>query len=197
MKDILTIKGKKMKNLVLMLMIFGFGSNAFANSYTCAKMVYSAGWLKKYEYLGNTWGENTKKSGALSSTFNASVEKTTSSVDPGVTTKNFVSTMQYSSSWGECSILEYNITKQMREDFIDQNMDTIKTEIALGDGVQVDSLAFVSGCRNLNETQWKRVLREKSLDLYDQNDAKGFVKALDQIIIQEKGLNGHCSLVSG
>ncbi len=185
-----------MKSLYLTALLLCLGSNAFANSYSCAKMVFAGGWFKKYQYLGNTWGENTKKSGVLSSIVHSSIEKTTSSVDPGVSTQNFVSSMQYTSSWGECSILDYQITKQMREDFIEQNMDTIKKEIALGDGVQVESLAFVSGCHNLSETKWKRVLREKSLELYDQTDVKGFVKTLDQIIVQDKDLDGRCSLVN-
>ncbi len=186
-----------MRNLLLLVMVFGFGSNAYANQYACAKMVYSNGWLRKYDYLGNTWGANTQKSGVLSSMVHSSIEKTTSSVDPGVSTKNFVSTMQYTSSWGECSMLNYNITQQMREDYIDQNMNVIKTQVALGDGVHVDSLAFVSGCHGLDEVLWKNVLREKSLQLYDQENAKGFVKTLDQIISQEPAFTGKCALVSG
>ena len=184
-----------MRIAIILLLVTFTGSSAFANIYTCAKMVYSAGWLKKYDTLGETWGANTKKMGILSSVAHSSIEKTTSSVDPGVTTKTFVSTVQYTSSWGECSILDYQITMQMRKDYIEQNADEIKTQIAMGDGIHVDSLAFVSGCHDLNETAWKKSLKERAVKFYESKDATDFVNSLDEMIKSDKNFAGHCSLV--
>ena len=171
-------------------------SSALADKYSCAKMVAAGGWFKKYEYIGNTWGANTQKSGVLSSILHSSIEKTTSSVDPGISTKNLVSTLQYSSSWGECSMLNYEVTMQMRKDYIEQNADEIKTEIALGQGIHIDSLAFVSGCHNLNETAWKESLQNRAVEFYEQKNANDFVNVLDRMIQTEPKLAGLCSLES-
>jgi hypothetical protein len=73
-------------SLVAALILSFTALPAHADYYQCAKKVYEAGWLKKYQYKGETWAANTKKSGLLSSTMNVSTENTTSSVDPGVTT---------------------------------------------------------------------------------------------------------------
>ena len=179
--------------LVALLGVF-INSSAFADTYTCARMVYAGGWLKKYEYLGNTWGANTKKSGVTSSSVHSSIEKTTSSVDPGVSTKNWVSSMQYTSSWGECSMIDSAITMKMREDYIEQNADEIKSEIAMGDGIHVDSLAFVSGCHGINEAQWKKSLQDRAVKFYERTNAKDFASDLNDMIQSSQDFASHCSL---
>lgn len=185
-----------MKYILLTLMVLvGAPQLANADVYSCAKMVYKDGWFKKYEYLGNTWGANTKKHGALSSVAGSSVEQTTSSLDPGVTTGNSVSTMQYLSSWGECSMLELHITRQMREEYIDQNMPEIKKQVAIGAGHHVDSLAFVSGCLGIDRETWTKGLQQKTAAFYDARTGKAFADEIDAFVASHSELKAKCRVL--
>lgn len=168
---------------------------AHADSYSCAKMVYKDGWLRKYEYLGNTWGANTKKSGILSSTAGSTVEKITSSVDPGVTTGNGMSSIQYVSSWGECAMVEMMITKQIREEYIDQNMSEIKRQVAMGQGYHVDALAMISGCDLQNASEWSRALQRNTGELYDLNSGAAFASQLNAIVLSNSSLRTTCAVL--
>ena len=187
---------KSLKGFILMMLVFSVSESVFADTYSCAKMVYKDGWLKKYEYLGNTWGANTKKNGALSSTGGSSTERMTASVDPGVSTGNFMSSMQYSSSWGECSMLEMFITQQFRQDYIEQNMDDIKKQIALGKGHHLDSLAFLSGCSQIERSEWSTELQSNTESFYDLIDVKKFDHKLESVIHGNSNLNQHCIMPS-
>jgi hypothetical protein len=105
-----------------------------ADYYGCYKKIYESGWLKKYEYKGQTWAANSKKSGPLSSTGGVTTENTTSSVDPGVTTGEISSFAQYTSSWGECAAVNMEISMKFRDDYLEQNLHEIKKQVALGNG---------------------------------------------------------------
>ena len=164
-----------------------------ADAYTCAKKVVADGWLKKYEYLGNTWGANTKKSGSFGSSSGSTTENSTASFDPGVTTGKYQSTTQYSSSWGECSMLEMYITRQMREDYIEQNHAEIKKQIAQGDGHHLESLAFLSGCSQVQSERWKGTLRAKAVELIEAELASDWSDVLDQSIESDPELKSACS----
>jgi hypothetical protein len=167
------MKNFRQSILVLVSILF-LTSFARADYYSCAKMIYKDGWLKTYEYKGNTWGANTKKHGALTSTGGATIENTTSSVDPGVTTGEFMSSSQYSSSWGECSAVDQLISRKMREDYIEQNMGEVKKQIAIGDGYHIDSLAFMAGCQGIDRAGWSQTLQNKTAEFYDLKAGKTF-----------------------
>jgi hypothetical protein len=167
-------------------------SNAFADAYSCAKKVYENGWLRKYDYKGQTWGAGTKKSGVTSSTIHLSTENVTSSVDPGVTTGQYMSSTEYSSSWGECSMVDMEIARQFRDDYIDQNLHEIKKQIAIGDGYHLESLATLSGCKGENGATWKRTLQSHTGELYDVESGREFSDKLDTIIQHQQELNAVC-----
>ena len=84
----------------------------------------------------------------------------------------------------------------MREDYIDQNSDEIKTEIAMGDGLHVDSLAFVSGCHGVNEALWKKSLQDRAVKFYERKSAKEFVSDLEDMIQSNPDFASHCYLAS-
>lgn len=168
---------------------------ANADMYSCAKMTYKDGWLTKYEYLGNTWGANTKKHGAVSSSVGSSIENTTSSVDPGAYTGKFTSSVQFVSSWGECSILDYYITKKHREDYIDQNIHEIKKQVAMGAGHHIDSLAFISGCRGISKETWSRSLQQRTAALYDAENGAAFASELNSIVSGNDELKSNCQIL--
>ncbi len=167
---------------------------ANANMYGCAKMIFKDGWLRKYEYKGETWGAATKKGGILSSTVGSSIETTTSSVDPGVSTGQYMSVTQYSSSWGECSMLDYHITRNTRDGYIEQNMPEIKKQLAFGEGMHVDSLAFLSGCKQIDRASWTKALKDHTVEFYDSNSKAEFSGVLDRVINQNSALKSACYL---
>ena len=185
---------KKIVSFAVFSLFLAQANTALADQYSCAKMVYKDGWLKTYEYKGNTWGANTKKHGAVSSTVGSSTEQTTASFDPGVTTGGYMSSSQYSSSWGECSMLEYHITKQMREEYIDQNLQEIKKQVALGEGNHVDALAYLSGCKGIEKAQWKRELQGSMERLYDAKTGASFAGQVSGMIQQNADFSKQCQL---
>lgn len=168
------------------------GASAKADVYGCAKQVVADGWLKKYEYLGNTWGANTKKSGSSGSASGSTTENTTASVDPGVSTGKMQSSTQYSSSWGECSILEMNITQQMRENYIDQNVVELRKQIAQGSGHHLMSLAFLSGCNQLDSSLWSKTLQDQTSQFYEAQTGAQWSEILNKSISSEPELSSRC-----
>lgn len=185
-----------MKHFIVCLALLTTSTAVYADMYSCAKMVYKDGWLRKYEYLGNTWGANTKKNGVTTSLGGSSIEKTTSSLDPGVTTGNVMSSAQYSSSWGECSMMNYHITRNTREKYIEQNMGDIIKQVAMGDGHHVDTLAFVSGCREIDRDVWRRSLQSRTAELYDAKTGAAFSEQLQVVIDREPSLKTNCQMVT-
>ena len=176
------------------LIIFFLSLTAKADYYGCYKMIYKDGWFKTYEHKGNTWGANTQKHGVLSSVAGSTTEGSTASLDPGVTTGQSSSSVQFSSSWGECSGVDILITKEMRNDYIEQNIVEIKKQIALGKGHHLASLAQVSGCKGTLSARWTSQLRFHMSDFYDANTGKAFGQMLDEVIQQDQILRMNCKV---
>lgn len=164
----------------------------FGNVYKCAKMVYSQGWLTKYDVKGNTWGANTKKHGTTGSTVGYSSETSTASIDPGVTTGHSLSSAQYSSSWGDCNILEMEIASEVRKQYIAQNMMEIKKQVAMGSGHHLDSLAYLSGCQGISAEIWRQNLQRETVSIYDSASAEQIVEVLKAITKRDHHLVERC-----
>src|SRR5438128_409745 len=134
--------------LISFAIILGtFGSQSHATK--CGEFIYNKHcWLKHYEWLPNTATENTKKNGIASSTIRPSTENSTAAVDPGVSTGASTGSSQSMSSWGECSWWARMTGKStMLEKYMEQNLDQIKKQAALGKGGHMVSIALMSGCR--------------------------------------------------
>ena len=183
---------KSCVRIICAFLLFLVNGVAHADMYKCAQMVYKDGMLKKYEYKGNTWGANTKKHGVFSSTTGSTTETTTASVDPGVSTKQLLSSAQYSSSWGECSAIDYEITQEFRSDYIKQNIVEIKKQISVGDGYHLASLAFLSGCKQIDRAEWTTTLQKNFETLYDASNEVQFDKQLQQLIHSDRALASQC-----
>lgn len=184
---------KSGNRIICALVIFFLNGVAYADMYKCAQMVYKDGMFKKYEYKGNTWGANTKKNGVFSSTTGSTTETTTASVDPGVSTKQLLSTTQYSSSWGECSAIDYHITQEFRSNYIKQNIVEIKKQISVGEGYHLASLAFLSGCKQIDRTGWISTLQKNFEGLYDANTELQFDRQLQSLINSDSTLASQCN----
>jgi hypothetical protein len=185
-----------MRNILALCVLLGvaFAQVALADYYSCPKKVYSEGWLRKYDYKGETWAADTHKGGAFVSTSHVSTESTTSSVDPGVSTGEMISSSQYTSSWGECAMIDQVIAMNMREDYIDQNLGEIKKEIAQGTGYHIDSLANLSGCSDAAAVTWAEALQAHTGEFYDSADGHAFVKVLNNVIHGNSALSSACQM---
>ena len=91
-------------------------------------------------------------------------------------------------------MLEWHITQQFREDYIDQNLHDIKKQIAQGQGHHVDSLAFISGCKGIDRAQWSSSLQSQTAELYSVKSGKAFSQQLDSMIQSKTGLNSKCKM---
>lgn len=91
-------------------------------------------------------------------------------------------------------MLEMYTTENFRKEYIDQNMIEIKKQIALGEGHHVDSLAFLSGCVNIDRQNWVGNLKSNMPELYDAQSSDAFVGQLKGIIESDSELNAHCKL---
>lgn len=174
------------------LVLFLLSDVARADMYKCAQMVYKDGMFKKYEYKGNTWGANTKKHGVFSSTTGSTTETTTASLDPGVSTKQLLSTAQFSSSWGECAAIDYEITQEFRSNYIKQNIVEIKKQISVGDGYHLASLAFLSGCTQIDQAAWILRLQQNFEPFYDASNETQFDRQLQDVIHSDTALASQC-----
>lgn len=179
----------KIVSLVLVLSAAHFAN---ADIDGCEKYQYKDGWLKKYEHKGNTWGANTKKHGLLSSTIGAYLESTTSSVDPGVTTNKAMSSVQFTSSWGECAAVEMFYVKNFRKNYIEQNLDEVKKEIAMGRGRHVETLAHLSGCRHADSAVWSQTIQSLTPAIYDLKDGAAIGSQIDSMILKNSDLSQKC-----
>jgi|GEM_PF-1692088 len=188
----MTVSSRRVLFAALVSMMSFTAFNAYAGYYDCAKKIYEGGWFRKYEYKGETWGANTKKSNAISSTTHVATENTTSSLDPGVFTGHFVSMSQYTSSWGACAAVDIEISQMFRQEYIEQNLHEIKKQIASGEGYHLDSLAVLSGCQGYVSPEWNQTLQSHIEMLYDANDGKSFSQVLDQVIEQNPTLATLC-----
>ena len=180
------------RGLGLLVLVSLWPLQSRADYYGCNKMIYEAGWLRKYDYKGQTWAAGTKKSGPTSSTVHVSTENSTSSVDPGVTTGHWTSSSQYTSSWGECAAVDIEIAQQFRDQYIDQNLHEIKKQVAAGTGYHVEALAVLSGCKGPGSSAWGQTLQRHTGDFYDTDSGREFRSILDAIIKDNPQLSAEC-----
>lgn len=89
--------------------------------------------------------DTTSKEGLTKYSSQSSTQGSTISLDPGVSTNNVTGSTQFTSSFGECAMFGYQSTDR-RDAFIASNWDSLREEIALGDGDHLAALADLSGC---------------------------------------------------
>ena len=85
------------------------------------------------------------KQGTTKYSTEASTQASTRSVDPIVSTNSSTGSTQYSSSFGECSLLG-QMHENKRDAFIVASFQSIRDELAVGDGPHLAALASLSGC---------------------------------------------------
>jgi hypothetical protein len=188
----------------LVLIIVGLGILTTVVSFEaratpCGEFIYNKnGWLRKYKWLPNTATENTKKNGIASSTIQPSIEQTTASVDPGVSTGATISETQSMSSYGPCSFMKIMTGKaELRREYIKENLEDIKKQAAVGRGGHLESLALMSRCSPMS-SQRMAVLMQKDLSrIYDfaPSRAADFATYIDSLIDSDRELGLQCSKI--
>lgn len=130
------------------------------------------GLYKKYEWGGvgdhniNAMTKETKKSGSSTATAKISTEGSTAVLDPKYSTNVTRSETQSTSSWGDCSLFGLLERKAQRQAFIAQNLDQIKIEVAKGQGLHLESLAWLSLCENGTNSEFDMVLQKNFRQIF-------------------------------
>lgn len=178
-------------------MIVLFGSPAFAiDSAKCSRMLNDGMW-KNYKWGGI--GESnakaitaeTKSSGPTTATSKISTEGTTALSDPVYYTNVSRSQTQSLSSWGNCSLFALQERKEQREQYVRQNFDQIKKDIANGDGLHMETLSWFALCDDQAQASFNETLQTKFEQLGSSSESD-FSKKMDQIVADNKSLTGKC-----
>lgn len=168
------------------------------NTYKCSK-VLNYGFLRKYEYIGigegnmNATTQGIKKDGSFQTSTQSYSEQTTSSVDPGASTRRFLSTSQFSSSFGDCSLMAQREIREERDHYIAINLDELKKEMALGRGLHLETLASYSLC-DVDANQELATQLQKNFRSMVDGDAKEVSNRISDIIRNHVVLQKACDL---
>ncbi len=119
--------------------VFAFFSIAIYStqvfSSPCGEVLYNKhGMLGTYRYANLNITEGSKKFGYTSWSSGVSTENTTAVTDPGVTTGASTYTKQVLSTVGECKWFGLVYIQEKRKEFIAQNIEVLKNELAFGQG---------------------------------------------------------------
>lgn len=181
----------------ILLLIFFFGLPAFAiDSAKCSTMLNDGMW-KKYKWGGvgesnaKAMTAETKTAGSTTATSRISTEGSTAISDPVYYTNISRSQTQSLSSWGACSLFALQERKQQREQYVRQNFDQIKKDIANGDGLHMETLSWFSLCDDQALDSFNETLQQKFVKLGSSAEAD-FSKNMDQIVADNKSLTGKC-----
>jgi len=181
-----------MKPLILFIFaIFAFNAYGYDDK-KCFKF-YTKNGMRKYDYFGGFSSEASKKYGSSKATSQATTQSTTMAVDPMVYTGQSTSTVQYISSWGECSWLGLNNDQMQRESYIARNIDEIKQEVATGEGEHLQALFVLTGCDDSLHADFNKVLQQNfdRLDRID-NETSWFSIEMDDILSKHHGFVKGC-----
>lgn len=155
------------------------------------------GMWKKYKWGGigesnaNAITAETRSSGPTTATSRISTEGTTALSDPVYYTNVSRSQTQSLSSWGDCSLFALQERKEQREQYVRQNFDQIKKDIANGDGLHMETLSWFSLCDDQAQGSFNETLQAKFERLGSSSESD-FSKTMDQIITDNKSLTGKC-----
>jgi hypothetical protein len=170
---------------------------SMAQATKCGQVVYNKhGMLRKYEVLPLDISEGLKKHG-VSSTSPGTTETTTASVDPGVTTGTSDSQTQSTSTKGDCKWGGFfgAAERQDLEHYVEQNLNQIKNQMAVGQGGHIEMLASYSNC---NQAKIFGQALQKNMNKFidfNEKDSKAFVDQIQELISTDDNLSLQCQSV--
>ncbi len=171
-------------SIIILLSVFSFSGVAYASK--CGEFVYNKkGMLRKYQYLNLHLTENTKKHGSSSSSFGITTESSTASIDPGVYTGQVTGAAQSTSSRGESkmdptAMMDLFGSREEYKDYIAQNLDEVKKEVAQGDGGHLHTLAAAHRCDALAFGKTAQKSMERIVDL-DVSSTEAFLVSMNAV----------------
>jgi hypothetical protein len=178
-----------MKFLLFMSTLF---LSQFSFASKCGEEIYNKrGMLTKYEYLNLTITEQTKKHGTSTSSA-ISTESSTAALDPGVTTGFSSGLKQSLSTNGPCKWFGLMVyIGHHRKEFIAQNMDILKNEMAKGQGEMLEMLVHSYFCPQLKEKNAQKMIQNNFVqENLAQSNAHELNLKVEKIL--NSGFNGQC-----
>lgn len=179
------------------LIVTFLSSSAWAiDSNKCSGLL-NKGLYKKYKFAG--MGEanmkavtgETKNSNIASASSKISTENTTVISDPKYYSNVSTSQTQSTSSFGECSAFALQERRDLRDQYVAQNLDQIKKDVAMGDGGHLEVLSWFSLCEDSALREFNEALQNNLAKLVSL-EASAFSKNLDQVIRADAGLAKKC-----
>lgn len=104
------------------------------------------------------------------------------------------STTQFTSSWGECSMLGSG--EEEKKAFVSYNVENLKIDISKGGGEYTDTYASLSGCSDNTKKEFAEYLQKNFIKIYSanlDNSPEKIYNNIEQIIKENKKLTVACS----
>lgn len=156
----------------------------------CFKVTHGAG-LVTYDFPGYSSAEYiTKKHGTTMGTLVYTQQSATASVDPSVTTGHFTSTSQFSSSEGGCSYYSYH--REVRKQYVADNLRPILESVAVGRGEHMKSLYRFSLCANGGYDQFRSQLQARYSSMAHAESEAEALRTVDRLIGEDDILKSRC-----
>jgi hypothetical protein len=184
----------------LLLVCLFCATPAFAfHDTACAEKVWLAkGLFRKYELKYSTVDYISCKASTDESSIEVSTKSTlqnsTASLDPGITTGQAISTTQYSLSFGDCSGWADNQNWVKRETYVAENMGQIRKDVALGNGEYIETIAYLSGCPASAKESFAKLLHNHYDSLFRNSEGWRFGSDVDALLREDSGLKHLCEL---
>jgi hypothetical protein len=180
---------------LLLLFLLNFSASA-TNTAACSRML-NEGWYKTYQFSGYGWANNDaitaefRRAGSSTGSTNVSSDHSTALLDPKHSTNVTYSYTQGTSSFGECSVLGLRERRKQRDLYIVQNFDQVRKDIAVGRGLHMETLAWLSLCDVDAQHDFNSLLQSHYEDIYTSNSAQPG-SAIDQLIGASPEMNQKC-----
>lgn len=177
-----------------------FGNEPDPKWRDCLQQINNRGLLRtyhlKYDYpfctRTSSTNENFSKASSASST-----EQSTASVDPGITTGNWESQTEYTSSKGKCGLFwSQNSSWWKRQVFVAENYPELRRDVARGDGEYLDALQHLSLCQGVSQRAFSSALKAAYRELYQSDDLQTFSQQVDAVIRSHPSLATGCRQLS-
>ncbi len=178
--------------LLVVLLLAIFSTQTFASP--CGDVIYNKhGMFRKYKYVNLDLSELTKKHGTTGWTSNASTETTTAVTDPGVTTGASSAIQQSLSTKGQCKWFGLVYVAEKRVQYIAQNVDAVKTELAKGQGHFTEVLMDSYFCNAKGKQELRAAIRNEYVQRKISRISPAQIsQELDAIILNSPELSASC-----
>lgn len=158
------------------------------------------GLYKTYKYGGvgeaywNAITQGSKKDGPFTVTGQSTTtEPTTMTFDPKYTTNAWTSQTQSTSSWGDCSMFALrDELRKNRKQYIDQNLNELKMEIARGEGEHLKVVVFYSACQKQAIAPISNYLRSHMPSYLGAGAIENISNDIDHLVKDELSNQGLC-----